>query len=54
MGKTLEQSLLEVMEEEELANLRAQQRAFEQLRNAELVEQQRLEEQERRHSEEKV
>ena len=54
VGKTLEQSLLEVMEEEELANLRAQQRAFEQLRNAELVEQQRLEEQERRHSEEKV
>jgi len=54
VGKTLEQSLLEVMEEEELANLRAQQRAFEQLRNAELVEQQRLEEQERRHSEEKL
>lgn len=42
------------MEEEELANLRAQQRAFEELRNAELVEQQRLEEQERRHKEEKV
>lgn len=54
MGKTVEQSLLEVMEEEELANLRAQQRAFEELRNAELVEQQRLEEQERRHKEEKV
>ena len=42
------------MEEEELAHLRAQQRAFEELRNAELVEQQRLEEQERRHREEKV
>ena len=54
MGKTVEQSLLEVMEEEELANLRQQQRAFEELRNAELVEQQRLEEQERRHREEKV
>jgi hypothetical protein len=54
VGKTLEQSLLEVMEEEELAQLRAQQRSFEQLRNAELVEQQRLEEQERRHSEEKM
>ncbi|XP_063723385.1 radial spoke head protein 3 homolog B-like isoform X2 [Symsagittifera roscoffensis] len=54
VGKTLEQSLLEVMEEEELANLRQQQRSFEQLRNAELVEQQRLEEQERRHSEEKL
>lgn len=53
VGKTVEQSLLEVMEEEELANLRQQQRAFEELRNAELVEQQRLEEQERRHREEK-
>lgn len=41
------------MEEEELANLRAQQRQFEELRNAELVETQRLEEQERRHREEK-
>ena len=54
VGKTVEQSLLEVMEEEELANLRSQQRAFQELRNAELVEQQRLEEQERRHREEKV
>lgn len=53
VGKTVEQSLLEVMEEEELANLRSQQRAFQELRNAELVEQQRLEEQERRHREEK-
>ncbi|MBN3314315.1 RSPH3 protein, partial [Atractosteus spatula] len=53
VGKTIEQALLEVMEEEELANLRAQQRAFEELRNAELVEVQRLEEQERRHREEK-
>ena len=54
VGKTVEQALLEVMEEEELANLRAQQRAFEELRNAEHVEQQKLEEQERRHREEKV
>ena len=54
VGKTVEQSLLEVMEQEELANLRQQQRAFEELRNAELIEQQRLEEQERRHREEKV
>ena len=54
VGKTIEQSLLEVMEEEELSNLRSQQRQFEELRNAELVEQQRLEEQERRHKEEKV
>ncbi|KAM4600364.1 radial spoke head protein 3 homolog [Polymixia lowei] len=53
VGKIVEQSLLEVMEEEELACLRAQQRAFEELRNAELAEVQRLEEQERRHREEK-
>lgn len=49
----MEQALIEVMEEEELANLRSQQRRFEELRNAELVETQRLEEQERRHHEEK-
>ncbi|XP_028275747.1 radial spoke head protein 3 homolog [Parambassis ranga] len=54
VGKTIEQSLLEVMEEEELACLRAQQRAFQELRNSELAEVQRLQEQERRHSEEKV
>ena len=54
VGKTLEQSLLEVLEEEELANLRQQQRMFEELRNAELAEQQRLEEQDRRVVEEKV
>lgn len=53
VGKTVEQALLEVIEEEELSNLRAQQRQFEELRNAELVETQRLEEQERRHREEK-
>lgn len=54
VGKTVEQALLEVMEEEELAALREQQRIFEGNRNAELVETQRLEEQERRHREEKV
>jgi hypothetical protein len=54
IGKTIEQSLLEVMEEEELANLRRQQREFEEMRNTEKVEQQRLEEQERRLREEKV
>ncbi|KAL4630558.1 hypothetical protein GN956_G15882 [Arapaima gigas] len=53
VGKTVEQALLEVMEEEELARLRAQQRAFEELRSAEVVEVQRLEEQERRRREEK-
>jgi uncharacterized protein YheU (UPF0270 family) len=53
VGKTIEQALIEVMEEEELAELRKQQREFEELRNAEKVEQQRLEEQERRLREEK-
>ncbi|KAM9314744.1 radial spoke head protein 3 homolog [Pholidichthys leucotaenia] len=53
VGKTVEQCLLEVMEEEELACLRAQQRAFEELRNNELAEVQRLQEQERRRTEEK-
>ncbi|AWP20193.1 putative radial spoke head protein 3 -like [Scophthalmus maximus] len=54
VGKTIEQSLLEVLEEEELACLRAQQRAYQELRNIELAEVQRLQEQERRHSEERV
>lgn len=54
VGKTIEQALLEVMEEEELANLRANQYAYEEIRNVELAEVQRLEEQERRHREEKV
>ena len=49
----MEQALLEVMEEEELAALRQRQREFEQIRHAELVETQRLEEQDRRHREEK-
>lgn len=53
VGKTIEQALLEVMEEEELANLRAGQYAYEEIRNIELAEVQRLEEQERRHREEK-
>ncbi|XP_074541530.1 radial spoke head protein 3 homolog [Halichoeres trimaculatus] len=53
VGKTIEQSLEEVMEEEELASLKAQQRAFQELRNNELAEVQRLREQERRRSEEK-
>ena len=53
VGKTLEQALLEVLEEEELAGLREQQREFEQKRHAELVETQRLEEQDRRLTKEK-
>lgn len=54
VGKTIEQALLEVMEEEELARIWSHQYAFQELRNAELAEVQRLEEQERRHREEKV
>lgn len=54
MGKVIEQSLMEVMEEEEISHLKAQQQAFEELRNYELAEVQRLEEQERRRRKEKV
>ncbi|XP_055667090.1 radial spoke head protein 3 homolog [Falco peregrinus] len=53
IGKTVEQALLEVMEEEELAQLWAHQCAYAELRNAELAEVQRLEEQDRRYREEK-
>ncbi|NWH75306.1 RSPH3 protein, partial [Piaya cayana] len=53
IGKTIEQALLEVMEEEELAQLWAHQCAYAELRNAELAEVQRLEEQDRRYREEK-
>ncbi|NWS70226.1 RSPH3 protein, partial [Crotophaga sulcirostris] len=53
IGKTMEQAMLEVMEEEELAQLWARQRAYAELRNAELAEVQRLEEQDRRYREEK-
>lgn len=44
---------MEVLQEEELACVRAQQRAYEEIRNAELAEQQRLEEEELRRVEEK-
>ncbi|XP_064025429.1 radial spoke head protein 3 homolog [Pogoniulus pusillus] len=53
IGKTVEQALLEVMEEEELAQLWARQRAYAELRDAELAEVRRLEEQDRRYREEK-
>ncbi|XP_054018437.1 radial spoke head protein 3 homolog [Dryobates pubescens] len=53
VGKTVEQALLEVMEEEELAQLLARQRAYAELRDAELAEVHRLEEQDRRYREEK-
>ncbi|GIL50752.1 hypothetical protein Vafri_6901 [Volvox africanus] len=53
VGKVLEQGLMEVLEEEELAAMRAHQEQFEQIRNAELVATQRMEAAERRKLEEK-
>jgi hypothetical protein len=53
IGKTMEQSLMEVMEEEELDRLRDHQREFESLRAAELAEVQRMEEQASRREDEK-
>lgn len=50
----MEQALIEVLEEEELEALREQQRQFEEIRNAECTEAQRLEERERRYRQEKV
>jgi len=38
VGKTVEQALIEVLEEEELASLREQQRRFLELRAAETAE----------------
>ncbi|KAI4480582.1 hypothetical protein M0804_010135 [Polistes exclamans] len=53
VGKTIEQALIEVLEEEEVAALREQQRRFRELRAAERAEANRLKEQERRLREEK-
>ena len=53
VGKTLEQAMDEVLEEEELANIRKHKAAFEQQRNIELAEVQRLEAEERRKAAEK-
>lgn len=53
VGKVLEQGLMEVLEEEELAAMRAHQEHFEQIRNAELVATQRMEAAEKRKLEEK-
>lgn len=53
VGKTIEQSLLEVTEEEELNSIRTQQQKYQEIRNAETAEMQRLEEQSRRRREEK-
>lgn len=54
VGKTMEQALQEVCEEEELAALAAHQAHFEALRNAELAAAQRMETAERRRAEEEV
>ena len=53
VGKTVEQAMMEVMEEEELARLRHHQNQYQELFNAELVETQRREEKARRTREEK-
>merc|ERR1719352_1247177 len=52
VGKTLEQSMMEVLEEEELESIRRHQEEFEQLRNAELLEVQRMEAAEKRRADE--
>ena len=53
VGKTLEQGLMEVLEEEELESMRKHQANFEQIRNAELIATQRMEAAEKRKEEEK-
>lgn len=53
VGKTLDQSIMEVLENHELEQLRIHQEQFEQLRNVELAETQRLEARETRLFEEK-
>jgi len=52
VGKTLEQARMEVLEEEELKAMKKHQSEFERLRDAELLDAQRLEEEERRREEE--
>jgi hypothetical protein len=53
VGKTLEQSLLEVLMEEEIATMKESQKLFEQVRNVELVEVQKMNAMEVRRIEEK-
>jgi len=53
LGKVLEQAIMEVAEEQELENLRKHQKLYESKRNAELAETQRMEDAERRRTEEK-
>lgn len=54
IGKTLDHALVEVLQEDELAGMRAQQEAFAALRAAELAEVQRLEGEVRRRQEERA
>lgn len=54
LGKTLEQSRMEVLEEEEFKVMKKQKGQFEQMRNAEMAEMQRLEAKEGRMLEEIV
>ena len=42
-GKTLEQARMEVLEEEELRVMKEQQKHYEDVRNAEIMETQRME-----------
>ncbi|CAH1388620.1 unnamed protein product [Nezara viridula] len=51
VGKTIEQSLIEVFEEDETMAIRKQQEVLRELRDSELAEEQRLAEQERRRKE---
>lgn len=53
VGKSLERAAMEVMEDEELASMRRHQEHFQQLREQELVEVQRMEASEQRRQEEK-
>ncbi|GAV08252.1 hypothetical protein RvY_17975 [Ramazzottius varieornatus] len=52
-GKVIEQALLEILQEEELAAIRQQQRAYQTIKNYYRAEEQRLEEQQRRRRQEK-
>merc|ERR1719359_2538705 len=52
VGKTLEQSMMEVLEEEELESLKRHQEDFEKRRNAEMLEVQRMEAAEKRRNDE--
>lgn len=53
VGKTLENALMEVLQEDEMAAIKARQEEFEQVRNAELAELQRMEAEVRRRAAEK-